>query len=126
MEAWNKDCYKVVIIMVFIGMINILYYQLYLKRICGKNPSRCDFMNKIVFRVTDGCCSYWSISHFIMYLILGFLFPKCWVLMLIVGIGWEILEFAAGLFDSNNRGNSSIQYSTKWWAPNIADRDWET
>lgn len=121
MKLWDKKCYIVILIVVTIGIINMTYYQFFLKRICSKNPAKCDFMNRIAFRATEGCCSYWPISHFIMHLILGFLFPECWFLLLIIGIGWEGMEFIFGLFERSKGKDSSLQYSEKWWAPNIAD-----
>ncbi len=35
----------------------------------------------------------WSLSHLLMYIILGFAFPHQWKLILVVGILWEIFEF---------------------------------
>jgi hypothetical protein len=35
----------------------------------------------------------WSLSHFLFYITLGFLFPHYWKLVLFIGIIWEIYEY---------------------------------
>jgi glycopeptide antibiotics resistance protein len=117
----KKGCCAPLVIILTIGIINILYYNLFLKRVCSDNPTKCDFMNKTAFRINESCCSYWPISHFIMYFILGFLFPNCWPILILVGIGWEGLEFLFGLFEKSKAKDTSLGYSRKWWAPNVAD-----
>ena len=36
--------------------------------------------------------SGYRLGHFILYMIVGYLFPEKWVLFLCIGIVWEILE----------------------------------
>ena len=58
-----------------------------------------DILNKklINFEVFgQPCCSWWPISHFILYLILGFLFPDYQLEFILIGIGWELLECLMG------------------------------
>jgi hypothetical protein len=56
-----------------------------------------------------------------MHFILAFIFPQCWPLLLVFGVLWEIIEYISGLNERSKKKDLSIQYSTKWWAPNIAD-----
>jgi len=44
----------------------------------------------------DGVYSLWPISHFILYVFLGFLAPSWWWLWISIGIGWEIFEYYCG------------------------------
>lgn len=68
--------------------------------------------------------SAWPFSHFILYLILGYLAPKYWFLLFIIGICWEIIEFSLGkvlnnLYNKTNKvGNINNihknQYENIW------------
>ncbi|MBL4898190.1 MAG: hypothetical protein JKX76_00955 [Colwellia sp.] len=59
-----------------------------------------DTWNKCVFNVQimgDNCISWWPISHFIMFFLIGAIFPSDWlVYWFIGGIYWELLETMAG------------------------------
>jgi hypothetical protein len=116
-----KGAKSVMIIITSIGLINILYYHVYLKKVCKSNPAKCDFMNKILINVNDGCCSYWPLSHFIMHFVLAFIYPETWPLLLVFGILWEGFEYVSGLYERTKKKDPTRQYSEKWWAPNIAD-----
>lgn len=35
----------------------------------------------------------WALSHFLFYILLGFLFPHYWKLVIFIGIAWEIFEY---------------------------------
>jgi uncharacterized protein YacL len=35
----------------------------------------------------------WALSHFLCYILLGFLFPHYWKLVICIGIAWEIFEY---------------------------------
>ena len=37
-------------------------------------------------------CDFWCLSHFVMYLFLGYYSPKYWYLSFILSILWEYLE----------------------------------
>jgi len=43
--------------------------------------------------------SIWSFFHMMFYMILGFVSPKNWWLMVLVGIGWEMFEIKDDCFD---------------------------
>jgi hypothetical protein len=57
-----------------------------------------------IFKMGDDTCSYcisvgnngqitgWTISHFVLFLILGIICPNNFTFILIAGISWEILE----------------------------------
>ena len=116
----KKGCCVPLIIILIIGVVNLTYYHLYLKLACT-NPTQCDFMNKNAFKVGNTNFSWWPISHFIMYLCLGFLFPNCWPILFLIGIAWEGIEFIGGLLETKKAKKGNVQYSQKWWAPNVAD-----
>ena len=63
-----------------------------------------DFMDLVIFRSKildkftchDGGYSLWPISHFLMYLTLGFIAPDYWQIWYICGILWEYIEISIG------------------------------
>lgn len=68
-----------------------------------------DVMSLTVFRSKTlgdmtgekGVYSLWPISHFILYVFLGYLAPSWWWLWICLGIAWEIVEYACGLLVRN-------------------------
>ena len=57
------------------------------------------FKSKILGAMTGepGVYSIWPISHFVLYVFLGYLAPKWWWLWILVGVSWEIFEYICGL-----------------------------
>ena len=50
----------------------------------------------------------WRISHFLLHLLLGFLFPNKFILFFCLGILWEIIEYIIGLVTNSN-----------WWGETL-------
>ena len=65
------------------------------------------------------CCSWWPISHFILYLILGFLFPDYQLEFILIGIVWELLECLMGFicrdFSSVKKGDDANGVEYVYW-----------
>lgn len=38
-------------------------------------------------------CNYWCVSHFIVYLLLGYFAPKFWYISFTLSIVWEVTEY---------------------------------
>lgn len=119
-SIWKTPCIKPILILIAIGLVNTVYFIFYLKMLCGSNPASCDFMNYKIFEAGP-CCSMWPLSHFIAYMILGYFFPNCWLVMFIFGLLWEMFEFGMGLMSVKHKKQKGIEYSEKWWAPNLYD-----
>lgn len=111
-------------------VILILLYWLALMLVYGyRNVTKRDMLNKRVITITqvNQCCSWWPISHFILFMILGFLFPTCDVLIIGAGILWEIIEMILYWILKTFRqvtqvgANSHLEYSDIWWAGSIKD-----
>lgn len=66
----------------------------------GKDIMNVNAFETDVFQCPFGekCCSYWVVSHFIMYVFLGYYAPNCWVAWIILGVVWECLEWCVGKF----------------------------
>ena len=85
-----------------------------------------DVMNFKVFQINalDKCCSMWPISHFILFFILGLLFPDC-PIVIVAGIFWEIVESClAYVFKKPRqaiRSSGNVEYSENWIAGSFKD-----
>lgn len=122
-------CEKPIKILIIIA-ITIGIYNIVLRKIYGSNIVNYDILNKKIFSIPllENCCSGWTISHFIFYLILGFIFPDCIIVIFIISIFWEFIEVFIGSYLYGNswkrqitRVNNNIEYSTNWWAGSYKD-----
>lgn len=101
----------------------ILYWFLLLSiHKTEENAVEADFMNQIVFDAAflENCCSWWPISHFILFTVVGFLFPECDVMAILAGIGWELAEVGVYYTIGQQRqgvrryGSGKVEYSGSW------------
>ena len=86
-----------------------------------------DFLNKKIINIelfNKPCCSWWPVSHFILYFILGFLYPGYQFEFIIIGIGWELFEHLTSpiskLMRTNNENVKNIEY-TSWISGSFND-----
>lgn len=116
---------------IFILIIVMIVFYWFLLLSVNGNEERsvyADPLNKIVFEAPflERCCSWWPISHFILFTVIGFLFPECDVMAILAGIGWELAEVGVYYGIGQNRqgvrkGNTNkIEYGT-WWAGSTKD-----
>lgn len=82
-----------------------------------------DFMNKTVFTINGIKFSWWPISHFILYFIIGLFCRKHWWLILLIGILWELFEYLVGkiIYPFHTKIGYNSQYSQKWLTYNKWD-----
>ena len=110
--------------------ILIVCYWLVMSWIYGyNNVSKKDTLNRKVIDIPwlDNCCSCWPISHFLVFTLLGFMFPNCDVLIIGAGILWEVVEVLFDWFlQRSHQGmrvgdGSQLEYSGNWWAGSFKD-----
>jgi len=67
------------------------------------------FKSKILGDMTgeQGVYSLWPISHFILYVCLGYLSPSFWWLWILIGVGWELFEYTCGILVRTMQSNES-------------------
>ena len=87
-----NDCVQI-LSLCFVVAMSIMTYSKYR---C-KNPNFID-------PLTNGSslcsfCDGWSISHFMFYGLLGFLYPTRMKLIMSLGVGWEMFEWAVSHTD---------------------------
>lgn len=85
----------------------IVVYGVYLKRTGSSDVLQTRFAR-------CAGCDLWALTHFIMYAILGFLFPDYIFLFFLVGVGYELFEQWAGTAELD-LGNRS------WWYGRVSD-----
>lgn len=56
-----------------------------------------DILNVRLGRIFGVSLSGWPLSHFLLFAILGYLYPDSWIFMTIMGILWECIEHAINL-----------------------------
>jgi len=74
----------------------------------------------------ENCCSWWPISHFILFFILGYFFPECWGYLIFFGILWELFEVVMFYVTSQETqvvrtADRRIEYTNNWWAGSYKD-----
>jgi hypothetical protein len=111
--AYNM--FALTILIIFIYFISIRFLYGFAK------ISKHDPMNKKLFELSllEGCCSWWPISHFILFMILGMAFPNgCDFQILSAGILWEVVEMSLSSITNGKRqaiiSNRKVEYSRNW------------
>lgn len=112
----------------FVTTIFIIVYFLLIFFNYGDKLVQNDFMNKVVFNVPGSttCCSWWPVSHFVLFFILGLLFPECDVPVLVGGVLWELFETFLSFSKNQPDKHQSISRGNKveyinWWSGSIKD-----
>ena len=119
----NWKCTLPILIMLGVGVLCVMYFVV-LRIACRKKAFQyCDILNFRIFPWGKECCSAWPLSHFVMFMILGFFFPDCWLTLFIMGLLWEGWEFISGTFQKKHyvKNDGKMQYTEKWWQANIYD-----
>lgn len=109
--------------MVCVGTVIAIFYFIYTYKFSKMDIIEEDPFNKVWFEIGPIKVGFWPFSHFVLYTILGFLFPQCWLIIMILGIIWEGIEVLAGcLFEKEKqKGFSTSLYQGKWWQANLYD-----
>ncbi len=133
---YGCQCKFAYIILLIIPIIIVIYWiYLLWKNKSGINTAsvnsvavvNSDILNRKVgdMPYLENCCSWWPISHFLLFFILGVLFPHCDVLIIGAGIIWELLEMLMSYFFNRQRqpikSESNVEYSGNWWAGSFKD-----
>lgn len=101
-------------IMILVSIIIIIYHILIIR-----NDVSSDNLNQKIFTIGNDCCSYWPITHFILYLILGTISKiENYFYIIVLSIIWEYTEELFGIL--NNPKYINIPYL---FNKNIKDPD---
>lgn len=113
----------------FVIILIIVSYWIFL-RLTYASPVNGDFMNVRIFNVPqlENCCSWWPVSHVVLFGILGALYPEYWLQLLTLGAAWEGIEVILSYLTRSQRQSirssdrsNKIEYSKDWWAGSFKD-----
>lgn len=118
-----KICFTVVGIIFLYWVFMLVIYNGRDKDLVNNDP-----MNYVVFTIPgiNHCCSMWPISHFILFFILGLLFPEEDLLIISLGVLWELTEDVFFMIAGRGRqplrnSKGDVQYAESWWAGSFQD-----
>lgn len=119
-----EKCKGMYWIFVFV-VATIFIYWIYLTTRYGMEEAMYhDPLNFIVFEIPylENCCSWWPISHFLLFLIIGLFYPTCDASAILSGIAWELFEVGAhSMMKIERQGvrpqradSKKVEYSENW------------
>jgi hypothetical protein len=86
-----------------------------------KNIQNKDPLNN-TFNVGPISVSGWEITHILLYVILGFLYPQNWKELMAIGVGWELVETVLGhIFVNDVNGTIKKKAYSLWWSGSVKD-----
>ena len=121
MNFFPKDCKHITLIMFILAIsaVTVVLFGTFFK---GGEILENDPLNKVLFKIGPVTISWWPISHFLLYAILGFFFPTCFIPLMILGILWELFELLLGILSKKRQSvTRGVQYGDKWWSANLFD-----
>lgn len=102
-------------IIIALGIVLVPFYLKYTKSPAEfkkyYNATMDTFMN-----VGGVKLDWWSVTHFMFYIILGFAFPHLWKLLLLCSISWELLEYFTGCVEKLVKDDKDIIYWHGKWS----------
>lgn len=127
---WGK-CGTPSLVLVASGVMVYLYFKVMKMWYTYEELVHKDMMNVKVIDVpwlSKGCCSWWPVSHFVLFAIVTFVWPQCWAVYFTLGVAWEAFEkLQKILFDrsakfakTRNLKTGDIEYSS-WWDSSMKD-----
>lgn len=128
-RRWNASFYEPLVILLSVAAAIVLYFG-FLITTYGDKASYNDILNIRILPVRNTtCCSSWPISHFVLFAIMGFLYPQYWLPILAAGVTWEVIEGIINFLHNQGRNHATrsvesslhvVEYET-WWAASNKD-----
>lgn len=122
-----RSCFGVYWIFLLIILMIFLHWII-LAANYGKNYKSGDILNRKIITIANIDLSGWTISHFVLFFILGFLFPNCLMILVIAGLLWELVEYSIGYIlktylnkKEEKVTDSNIAYSEEYLTWNYLD-----
>lgn len=123
----NKGLYLILLS----GVLFIWVYWFIMRRIHGDNQNLTekDIFNRKFINLTcipdANCCGGWKLLHFILFFVVGYLYPKCFTLAMTLGILWELYEMwmakMTGREYQHTRTSTNVEYTKSWWDGSMSD-----
>lgn len=117
----SKHAYKIILI----TAIGLFAYSQILNRLYGDERAKVDPLNINYIQTDDEKHSGWTISHFLMYFILGLAAPYCMRGILTIGILFEVFESILGVYIRCSNPEKDFihnrDYGRSWWKGTTKD-----
>lgn len=125
---WTKCKPIFLIFLIAASLIFMNWFRLMIQHE-STSISQYDPMNVEVLRIEGmNVLSLWPIMHFVLFTIITFLYPDCWVLILTTGIVWELFEvLCSKIFNygyqphRTNQASKTLEYQSGYWAGSWRD-----
>lgn len=101
----------------------IVLYGLLMMSIHGPTFSKNDVMNRRLFTIRifgEKCCSLWPLTHFVLFFVIGMVYPNCFWYAMAAGIIWELIEGMTPALPVVGPLADSLEYPD-WWKPSPKD-----
>lgn len=113
-------------IVILIGIYWVIMIMIYgYSEMVNYDPLNVKIMDAPMF---NRGLSMWPLTHFLLFLLLGILFPHCDVIIIGAGILWEVFEMLLGAFlgggmrqPLRQTTDSLVEYRGNWWGGSIQD-----
>lgn len=122
---YGSSCGSVYLVFLIILVILGFYWVALFTMYGYSQVNRYDLLNHNVLTtpLSEKPLSFWPISHFLLFFLLGLLFPDCAVLIITIGVLWEVFEVIMGklLPMAGGTAQGNMQYGGNWWGGNFQD-----
>lgn len=71
-------------------------------------------LHRTYVRIFNHPFDCWALSHLLFYIILGFLFPHYWKLILLLSVVWELIEYIGYHVEKYVLDNKNIYWCAKF------------
>jgi hypothetical protein len=115
----NGECSKPVLILILTGLAILFSYIIS----TSKDKIHSDLLNIKLLTFIDTSFTIWTLCHFVLYFILGYYFPNCASIIIVIGIIWEIIEQSLGYVFPKiyvRQSNGEVK-SVRWWNGSVFD-----
>ena len=128
----KKDLKNLYCTLISLGLSIIIYYNI-LKKMYGNDLVNNEPLNKKVIDAPylgKNCCSWWPISHYVAFLIFGYIWPQYAWHLFGLGVGWEVVEYILKVcmtpkgeelkFKRTRSEDGNVEYE-QWWSSSNKD-----
>jgi len=122
----GKECRRIITIMLVVITFIVMYWLVLMSIHGTTEMSHHDILNQRVMDnpFTGSPLSWWPFTHLFLFMLLGWMFPSCIILLFSFGVGWELIEMGmASLFSQPYhyiRTSTGVEYPN-WWAGSTLD-----
>jgi hypothetical protein len=130
-QFYWENCGTPTIILLGHGTLVYLYFQILKSQYAYNDIAHKDMLNVRLFTILGHHCSWWPVTHFVLFCWMTTSWPQCWFVYFVLGVLWECFEKCYKLYIdgsgkfSKTRSISAqklvtIEYAS-WWDSSLKD-----